>query len=150
MVYSTLYRAVQKAVLIQALRHQRPHQNWVLKPDPYTASYALLLLDTQEAPNCPGNSDAQTDFTFAHPFIRQNISNIVIARSLRLNHTPENQEQLDISVASNFAVQYLDKHKYSYNGFLYTDFLQSYYTMNRSMLYHNTPPFIYNRLQNNL
>ncbi|KAF2995449.1 hypothetical protein E8E15_000028, partial [Penicillium rubens] len=70
---------------------------------------APLLLDAWKAPNCPGNSDAQTEFTFAHPFIGQNMSNIVIARSFRLNRTLENQEQLDISVASNFAAWYPDR-----------------------------------------
>ena len=111
---------------------------------------APLLLDAWEAPNCPGESDAQTDFTFAHPFIGQNMSNIIIARSFRLNRTLDNQEQFDISVASNSAAWHPDKYEYSHNGSSCTNFLQSYYAINGSTSCHNTPPFTCHRLWNNL
>jgi hypothetical protein len=77
------------------------------------------------------------------------MSNIVIARSFRLNRTLENQEQLDISVASNFAAWYPDRYEYSHNGFSCTNFLQSYYAMNGSTSCYNTPPFTCHRLWNN-
>lgn len=108
--------------------------------------YAPLHLLAWARPDCQG-SPAWTDFddiSFA-----RNVSNIFVARSFRLNRTLEGQEQLDISVTSNYSTWYPDKDQMSYNSSSCTAFWQSYYASNGSTACHNTPPFTCHRLWNN-
>ncbi|RDH26893.1 hypothetical protein BDQ94DRAFT_164089 [Aspergillus welwitschiae] len=108
--------------------------------------YEPLELFAWDKPNCRGTISWTIfdEISFA-----RNISNFFVAHSFRLNRTLERQEQLDISVTSNFATWYSDKDQLSYNSSSCTTFWQSYYAINGSIACHNTPPFTCHRLWNN-
>ncbi|KAI2742753.1 hypothetical protein DTO013F2_8429 [Penicillium roqueforti] len=106
-----------------------------------------LKIETRDGLNCQG---AGAGFTvFNDSVLTLNLPNFFVSRSFRLSRTLEGQEQLDISVALNYATWYSNKDQLSPNSSACTNFWRSYYAVNGSTGCHNTSPFTCHRLWNN-
>ncbi|OGE46910.1 hypothetical protein PENARI_c091G01411 [Penicillium arizonense] len=108
--------------------------------------FAPLQLIAWTQLNCTGDFGV-TQFTDS--VLARNISNAYISRSLQLNRSLTQQEQLDISVTSNFNSWYSNKDQLYYNSASCSNFWQTYYAVNGTTACYNTPPFTCHRLWNN-